>query len=197
MIRPRPLSRSASERGVARVTACIAACLLYASTAATQNVTEPSLKAAFIFNFAKFTAWPTDTLPPTGSFTACVLGDTSVYRALERTVRDRQVSGHGVIVVQNPLEGPLRTCHVLYVSGVAPNRIATILTAVRGLAVLTISDMDDFAIQGGVAQMFVENGRMRFDLNFDVARRSRLQLSARLLVLGAHVLKAPDAEELP
>lgn len=197
MIRPRPLSRSASERGVARVTACIAACLLYASTAATQNVTEPSLKAAFIFNFAKFTAWPTDTLPPTGSFTACVLGDTSVYRALERTVRDRQVSGHGVIVVQNPLEGPLRACHVLYVSGVAPNRIATILTAVRGLAVLTISDMDDFAIQGGVAQMFVENGRMRFDLNFDVARRSRLQLSARLLVLGAHVLKAPDAEELP
>jgi hypothetical protein len=59
--------------------------------------------------------------------------------------------------------------------------------------VLTISDVDDFVRQGGIAQMFVENGKMRFDLNLEVARRSRLDLSSKLLVLAAHVRETPKA----
>ena len=43
----------------------------------------------------------------------------------------------------------------------------------------------------GIAQMFVENGKMRFDVNLGVARRSRLQLSSKLLALAAHVLDEP------
>ena len=69
-------------------------------------------------------------------------------------------------------------------SGVTPAQVAAILAAVRGAPVLTISDVDDFARHGGIAQMFVENGRMRFDLNLEAAKRSRLQLSSKLLVLG-------------
>jgi hypothetical protein len=34
---------------------------------------------------------------------------------------------------------------------------------------------------------------MRFDLNLGVARRSRLQLSSKLLVLAAHVQDEPKA----
>ena len=55
------------------------------------------------------------------------------------------------------------------------------------IAVLTISDVDNFAQRGGIAQMFVENGKMRFELNLDVARQSRLELSSKLLVLAARV----------
>ena len=41
--------------------------------------------------------------------------------------------------------------------------------------------------------MFVENGKMRFDLNLEVARRSGLQLSSKLLALAAHVHDGPKA----
>jgi hypothetical protein len=186
-------SRAALRRRQPRVGVALGALLLSAAIAGAQNVTEPSLKAAFIYNFAKFTVWPADVLPATGAFTACVIGDTAVFGALERSVKDRQVWGHGVVVVQIDLDGPLRSCHLLYVSGPARAHVAAILTAVHGLAVLTISDADDFAQQGGIAQMFVENGRMRFNLNFEVAKQSRLQLSSKLLVLGAHVLDVPNS----
>jgi hypothetical protein len=158
-----------------------------------QNVTEPSLKAAFIYNFAKFTSWPADALPATGTFTACVAGDKDVYEGLERTVRDHRVWGHAVTVVQVQNETALKPCQMLYLSGLAPARLTMFLATTRGQAVLTISDLDDFASNGGIVQMFVENGRMRFDLNFAVARQARLQISSRLLKLGAHVFYGPRA----
>jgi len=68
------LTRCRRRRG--RVAATFVAVLFFAPAAGAQNVAEPSLKAAFIYNFAKFTTWPPDVLPVTGSFTACVIGDT-------------------------------------------------------------------------------------------------------------------------
>jgi hypothetical protein len=170
-----------------RTVAVVAACLLFASVARPQDVTEPALKAAFVYNFAKFTEWPADVLPPTAPFSACVLGDDSVGDALARTVEGRQLGGHGISVSRVQLAGPLRACHLLYMSGITPAQITVIVTAVRGTPVLTISDSEDFPRLGGMAHVFVENGKMRFDLNLELARRARLQLSSKLLALAAHV----------
>jgi len=152
-------------------------------------VTEPSLKAAFIYNFAKFTEWPQETLPATATFTACVLGASAnpIQVALERTVKGRQFAGRQISVVQTRIDGQLRSCHLLYLSGVTLAQVAAILEAVRGAPVLTVSDVDDFARRGGIAQMFVEDGKMRFELNLEAAKRSRLELSSKLLVLAAQV----------
>jgi hypothetical protein len=171
----------------------VAACLLFASSARPQDVTEPALKAAFVYNFAKFTEWPADVLPATALFSACVLGDDSVGDALARTVQGRQLAGHGISVSRVQLAGSLRGCHLLYMSGVTPAQVAVVVTAIRGAPVLTISDIDDFPRLGGIAHVFVENGKMRFDLNLEIARRARLQLSSKLLALAAHVHDGPVA----
>lgn len=172
--------------------AALAALVLCTSVGRAQDVTEPSLKAAFIYNFAKFTEWPQDVLPGTAPFTACVLEDAPIADALERSVKGRQLSGRGISVSRVTLEGPLRSCHLLYVSRVTAARVSEIVAAVHGAPVLTISDADDFARLGGIAHMFVENGKMRFNLNLELARRSRLQLSSKLLVLAARVLDGPS-----
>ena len=165
-------------------------------TGRAQDVTESSLKAAFIYSFAKFTEWPQDALPPTAIFSACVLGDSQIRDALERTVKGRQFEGRGINVSQVQLAGKLRSCHLLYVTGVSTAQIAAIVAAVRGAPVLTISDGDDFVRQGGIAQMFVENGKMRFDLNLEVAKLSRLQLSSKLIVLAARVKDGTKSVDL-
>jgi hypothetical protein len=179
--------RTASGRGRLHAGAVLAAFLLCTSTGRAQDVTESSLKAAFIYNFAKFTEWPEDVLPATATFSACVLGDGQIREALERIVKGRQLSGRGISVSQVQLQGKLRSCHLLYVSSVTAAQVAEIVATVRGAPVLTIGDGDQFARQGGIAQMFVENGKMRFDLNLEIARISRLQLSSKLLALAVHV----------
>lgn len=162
-------------------------CALCASRASGQDVTEPALKAAYLFKFAQRTEWPPDVLPPTGRFVACVYGDTPVGDALARTLQGRRLAGRTMTLMRVVLAGPLRSCHLLYVSGVTAPQWREVLAIVQGLPVLTISEADEFPIPGGIVQLVAETGTIRFDLNLALAKQSRLRLSATLLALANHV----------
>jgi hypothetical protein len=47
---------------------------------------------------------------------------------------------------------------------------------------------------GGVAQLVLENGRMRFVVNVDAARRANLKISSKLLNLARIVKDPPDVQ---
>jgi hypothetical protein len=59
--------------------------------------------------------------------------------------------------------------------------------ALKGASVLTVSDGDTFAALGGIAQLFVENERMRFAINGAAADRAQIHLSSKLLNLARMV----------
>jgi hypothetical protein len=165
-----------------RLTAAVAVILLMPSVASSQDVTEPALKAAFIYNFMKFTEWP-EPLPAADPFVICVLNDSAVGDALERTVKGREFAGRRMIVsIGTP--GPKERCRVLYVAGVTPSQGALLLSGLRDTPVLTISALEWFTEAGGMAQFFYENGRLRFDIGLDAVKRARLQMSSRVLVLA-------------
>jgi hypothetical protein len=149
--------------------------------AADATVTAPALKAAFLYNFAKFAEWPVEA--STGPLTICVLGDPAVADALDDTVRGRTIDGRE-IAVSRVKAGGLQKCQLLYVAGLDAKRSAAAIEEVKHVAVLTVGDRDGFAESGGVAGLFVENAKMRFTINVDAAQRARLRLSSRLLSLA-------------
>jgi hypothetical protein len=149
-----------------------------------QDVTEPALKAAFIYNFAKFTEWPADAAPAQAPLVLCVIGDDAVGDALARAVKARAVAGHSMSVSFMAPGGPPPKCHLLYVSGMTGRQVTQLLSALRDVPVLTISDLDGFMELGGIARFFFEQGHLRFSVNLASAQRAHLQISSRLLVLG-------------
>jgi hypothetical protein len=158
-----------------------------------QDVTEVGLKGAFIFNFARFTDWPPDQLASSSTVSACVVGDRMVSEALLNSVSGQRLNGRSIVVSFINPNAPLPACHVLYVSGVERVRMAEIVEGLRELPVLTISDDDTFLKVGGIIQIFIESGKMRFRINPHSAKRARLQLSSQLLALAVLV----DAEPAP
>jgi YfiR/HmsC-like len=188
MSRARPVAR---RRGPLAV---LSVCLLLGATAArAQVVTESSLKAAFIHSFVRFTEWPKDVLPPSIPLQACVLGDPAFADVLRNYVNGHPIDGHPIVVSRMTANGLLRSCHLLYVSGVTSKQAAEVAAGLDGVPVLTLSDVDQFARVSGTAQLYVENGRIRFRVNLANARRARLQLSSRLLSLATLVTEAPNA----
>jgi hypothetical protein len=161
--------------------ACVAALLLAAPPVAAQSASAPALTAAFLYNFAKFAEWPDGA--PAGAMTLCVLGDTAVADALDATVQGRTIDGREIAVVRVKPDR-LRTCHLLYVSGVDLRRSQQIIEELKTAPVMTVSDRDRFAESGGIAGLFVEAGKMRFAINLDAALRARLRISSRLLNLA-------------
>jgi hypothetical protein len=164
--------------------AAIALLLLLHGPATAQDVTEPALKAAFIYNFAKFTEWPADVVPAAEPFVVCVLGDAAVGDALEQAVKGRLLVGHSIAVSHVTPAGPQRVCHILYVSGVLAGQAAQLVAGLRDVPVLTISDLDGFTELGGIARFFFDHGQLRFSVELGSAKRARLQISSRLLALA-------------
>jgi hypothetical protein len=167
------------------IATALAVCLCGAASApAAAQTTASTLKAAFLYNFAKFTEWPADALAPAQRLSLCIMGDTSVADALEQTIQGRQVEGHELTVRMVKATESIRTCHLLYAGGLDAQRSAQLLQLLHGAPVLTVADSDRFAESGGVAQLILEGDRMRFAINVTSARKARLTLSSKLLNLA-------------
>jgi YfiR/HmsC-like len=184
-LNPPPDSRRCWRSHAARVIrGAVTILLLLPVLASAQDVTEPALKAAFIYNFAKFTEWPSNALPAAEPLVMCVVGDAAVSDALAQAVASRTVAGHRMAVSLAGPVGPEAVCHVLYVSGVTAGQATKLIAALRDVPVLTISDIEGFTELGGIAQFFFEHGRLRFSIRLESVERSTLRISSRLLALA-------------
>ena len=164
--------------------------LLGALAAGAQEVPLPTpleyeLKAAFLYNFAKFVEWPPEAFAGDRSpLTICVHGTDPFGDTLDNVVRGESL-GERSLLVQRPesLDG-LRDCHVLFVSRSERTRFAEILSRVQGEPVLTVGDTDGFLKAGGVISFVLEENKVRFQINPEAAERSRLKISSKLLRLA-------------
>jgi hypothetical protein len=177
---------------VAVVRAVLVLALLIGSTGRVtgQSASAPTLQAAFLFNFAKFIQWPSETLPAGAPLVFCVANDEQVAKSLEAS--RLTIEGHMPVVrrvVSDSIVGP---CHIVYVSDEATAReFDQVLQALSGRPSLTVSDDPTFAQRGGMVSFFVEGSRLRFAINVQTAERARLQISSKLLSL-AKLVKNDD-----
>lgn len=114
----------------------------------------------------------------------CVMGDLGLTEALAQAVTGRSVGGREIAVFEVTASGAaLKACHVLYVAGDAV-LAARVLTDVAGAPVLTIGEGDAFVRGGGMAGLFMEQGKMRFAVNPDTVVRAGVRVSSKLLGLA-------------
>lgn len=147
---------------------------------------EPAIKAAFVYNFAKFTRWPGLSSTPDGSpMRLCVSGHDAVTPEL-RHLTGKIVQGHP-LVLQDFDAAPETSCDLLYVAASEQARYQTLLARVRGRPVLTVSEIPEFAANGGMIGLYLEAEHIRFAINQRSARAAGINFSARLLELAVLV----------
>ncbi len=150
---------------------------------------EYEIKAAFLYNFAKFIDWPADAFSdPHAPIVLGIVGEDPFGAALDRMVFGKSVNNRG-LVVKRVWEGPgLRSCHILFISLSKQKHLARILESLKGSGVLTVGEMDRFAESGGAIHFLLEEDKVRFEINLDAATRARLKLSAKLLALARRIV---------
>jgi hypothetical protein len=150
--------------------------------AAAPDALELKVKAAFLFNFAKFTTWPAAKVAATDApLYLCVQGGGPMGEVLQETVRGRSVGGHPIEILQQPHADGLRRCHIVYVGADDDGQIASELTALANHGVLSVHE-GSAAQPGGVIRFFLsDGGRVRFEINTTAAAREQLALSSKLL----------------
>jgi uncharacterized protein DUF4154 len=154
---------------------------------------EYEVKAAFLFNFTKFVEWPdTSFSDPHAPILLGIIGDDPFGESLTTIVAGQKVEGRTIIIQKHRYGDDLRHCQILFVSASERAHVAQILASVQLAGVMTVSDIDGFAEAGGLMQFVIEENRVRFLVNLDVAKQSKLRVSAKLLAL-AHVVHSGQA----
>jgi YfiR/HmsC-like len=178
------MTRAAARAGAvaALLLALAAGAAARVAHAAAQDELELKVKAAFLFNFAKFTTWPPTKLAGADApLLLCVQGAGPMAAVLQDTVRGRSVGGHAIEVVQAARAEELRRCHVVYVGAAEDPQIEKELAALATYGVLTVHEAS-ITQPGGVIRFFLsDGGRVRFEVNVTAASREQLALSAKLL----------------
>lgn len=145
---------------------------------------EFQVKAAMVFNIAKYVDWPPSVFAQESTpMTICSLGTGGFTSAVD-DLQGKQFKGRPVTVrqVSKPDDG--RSCHVLAVGDADQNLIQAFLSKLRNQPVLTIGDRDRFAHSGGVVGFYTQGGKVRFEVNLSSALQHQLKISSQLLKLA-------------
>jgi hypothetical protein len=155
------------------------------------QVDEYQMKAAFLYNFAKFVEWPPHALKnPNESVVICVLGEDPFGKLLDDTVQGKTIEGHPLQLRRITETNQATGCHVVFVSVSERRRLSAILGALSATGVLTVGETEGFAALGGIINFKLENERrVRFEVNLNAAREANLKLSSKLLSLALIVRK--------
>ena len=146
---------------------------------------EYEVKAAFLYNFAKFVEWPGG--PAGKTIVIGILGSDPFGAVIDFTFEDKVIAGKRFEIRRFQRIDQLQVCHVLFISDSEQKNFGRILEAVRGMPVLTVSDARDFVSAGGVIELVLEDSKIRFDINLSEAKNSGLRISAQLLQLARKV----------
>ncbi|HRD48768.1 MAG: YfiR family protein [Candidatus Competibacter sp.] len=148
---------------------------------------EYAVKAAYLYNFAKYVEWPSEAFAGADApLWICVAGDNPFGGALA-ALSGKTVGDHPVEVRHLPAVTGVDKCHVVFVSRAEQGRIKTVLAKLARLPILTVSDIGDFARMGGMIGLIEADQRIRFGINLTATRQANLKLSSQLLKLATIV----------
>jgi uncharacterized protein DUF4154 len=145
--------------------------------------TEQEVKAAYLYNFAKYVEWP-QAAAPEQQWVVGVLGDGDFGEVLQKllagkTARERPFVARRLLEPEQAAQA-----HIVFIAASEAPRLPAILKSLEGSRALTVSDIDGFAEKGGMIGFRMDGKKVRFDISPQAATRAGLRISSQLLALA-------------
>jgi len=160
-----------------------------------QEVPEYQLKAAFLYNFAKFIEWPQTAFKDSSApFVIGILGDDPFGENIN-FIKSKKVKSRKLEIKHFKNLKDLKTCQILFVSSSEKKQLPEILAAVKDSTMLTVGDVDSFIESGGVIRFVLENETLGFAINAEAVKQAEFKISSQLLKFGQLVTVEPNPIE--
>jgi len=172
-------------RGPAAALACAFVLLVANRRSGAQSATTGEVKAAFLYNFARFTEWPSDAFKSDSSpFVIGIAGDEVLRHNVDIVIRGKFAGNRSLETRQVKDAIDMAGVHILYIGGRASSHVEDFVQVLNGGPVLTVGDGDQFSDKGGMINFLIVGNRVRFEIKLDATEHSRLKVSSRVLTLA-------------
>lgn len=183
-----------SERRFTTKWPLVLATLLFGVRADAQApMSEPQVKAMFVYNFLKFVEWPADAaVGAKDPFVVVIIGEGATADATEQFLESKTIGERPLVVRRSHWDQSLAGVRAAFVVETDPKKLRRILDGAAAAGVLTIGEGEGFATHGGVIGLLVEDRKVRFDVDTSAAQAARLRVSSKLLALTHAVRSSVD-----
>ncbi len=169
--------------------------VLLSSMGLIANGTAYKIKAAYLYQFTKFTQWPEALFStPDAPIRICVIGRNPFGKILDafstRTSQQRHLTIEYLSSLQN-----ITNCHIIYISSSEEKRLTQIIERVQYSPVLTVSDMENFTRRGGIIGFVPKNRKVGIEINVNASRQAGTKLSSKLLKVATLVNGEPEEKQ--
>lgn len=166
-----------------RAAALVAA--LSAPPAVAAGTSLPAVKAAFLFNFIKLVDWPKERFAgDSAPLRICVLREDEMLHALRTSISGKLAGTHPIEIAEVFGDENLAVCHVLFLGDEAAERYVVLMKRVANKGVLVVDEGSQFTLPDGMIRLFLEQSRVRFELNLGAMERGGLRVDPRLVRLA-------------
>jgi hypothetical protein len=145
---------------------------------------EYIVKAAFIYNFVKFVEWPAEkAIGKQSKIDICVLGSSPMSATgaiFKKASTDKLTLS---LVNESSAASAASHCHVVFLTDPAD------MAALQGKPVLTVSDSEGFADNGGMIGFVVADNKIKIEVNPKAASAAGLRVDAQLLEIALKVIR--------
>jgi len=140
------------------------------------------IEAAMVFAASKFVAWPQ---PIAGSFDVCIAGEGRLSQFIQG-YEGKRLKGVEVKVRVLKESDALTGCRTMIVPR-EMTRMEKRLESARDQPIMTIGDAPGFVEAGGIMGFLLVDGKVRFEVNLDAAKKSGLSLGSQMVGLAVSV----------
>jgi len=154
------------------------------ASAETEGPSEYQIKAGFLCSLARFTFWPDDAFQDAEQpLRIVVVGRDPFGATLDNVAAAQDYAGRPIQVLRVSDLARAPECHLLFFCGSGdPSAEEAPLLARRGT--VTVGESANFATRGGMIRLYLENNRVRLEVNTDTAARAELHFRSQLLSLA-------------
>lgn len=132
----------------------------------------------FIYNFSRLIQWPPAS--KSGEFVIGVWGDTELYTKLNAYVSNKKVGIQSIVVRKYDDPQMISRCHMVFVGDSKTSRLSELIGKLQGSNTLIITERKGMIQSGSAIDFFLENDKLKFEINPENASKYNLTVSKAL-----------------
>ncbi len=173
---------------------CCSLCLTPATRLGAQTATskEYEIKAAFIYRLTQFMEWPTNRFSSSSEpIILCIAGTDPFGSAIDTVLQNQKVGERGIEIrrLEASATAAHTNCHLMFMGASAAAETGKIFSDLHDRAVLTIGEEEEFTRKGGHVRLFIQDNKLRFEVNIAAFERSGLKLHSQVMKLATRITR--------
>jgi len=145
---------------------------------------EYRVKAAFLYNFIKYTSWPDEAFDePDSPIVVSIVGSDPFGEVLDATLRGKQVSGRALAIARIASVPDEVDAHIAFTDSASAVGKEFVRRASQK-PVLVVDDRGGIVESGAQVGFYLVSGHVRFEVNLAKVKEAHLTISSELLKLA-------------